>query len=58
MQTINQLIRREMKENPDVSLVLEIAARARETEARELPREIFASLEVTAAPAYHQCAIS
>ena len=57
MQSIKQLIRQEIRENPEVLLVLEIATRAREIEARELPQEISALHEVTAAPAYQQCAI-
>lgn len=51
MLTADQLIQREMKENPEVSLILEIAARAREVETREPPQEIRVSTEAIAIPA-------
>jgi hypothetical protein len=43
-----QLIDKALSENPDILVVLEIAARARETEAKEPPREIGVSTEVAA----------
>lgn len=49
-----QMVEKVLKENPDVRLVLEIAARAREAEARELPQEIGASTEVAAIPCHPQ----
>jgi len=52
-----EMIEKALKENPDVCLVLDIAARARETEARELPREINAATEVVAIPTNPQCAV-
>lgn len=52
-----EMIEKALKENPDVWLVLDIAARARETEARELPREIGAATEVVAIPTNPQCAM-
>jgi hypothetical protein len=42
------VINEALKEHPDVQLVLAVAARARETEARELPREIGVATEVAA----------
>lgn len=52
-----EMIEKAVKENPDVRLVLDIAARARDTEARELPREIGAATEVVAIPVNPQCAV-
>lgn len=52
-----EMIEKALKENPDVRLVLDIAARARETESRELPREIGAATEVVAIPTNPQCAV-
>ena len=45
-----QLIDMAFKENPEILVVLEIARRARETEDRELPREIVGSTEVAVIP--------
>jgi hypothetical protein len=53
-----EMIEKGLKENPEVRLVLDIAARARETEARELPREIVASTEVVAIPFNPQIPVS
>ena len=52
-----EMIEKALKENPDVWLVLDIAARAREKEARELPREINAATEVVAIPNNPQCPV-
>lgn len=52
-----EVIERAVKENPDVQLVLDLATRARETEARELPREIGVATEVVAIPTNSQCAV-
>jgi len=52
-----EMIEKALKENPDVRLVLDIAARARELEAKELPREIGVATEVTAIPTNPQCAV-
>ena len=52
-----QLVQEELDKNPDVRLVLEIATRARETEAKEPPRELGASTEVVAIPTNPQCAV-
>lgn len=52
-----EMIEKALKENPDVRLVLDIAVRARETEAKELPREIGVSTEVVAIPTHLQCAM-
>jgi hypothetical protein len=53
----NQAIKKAFNENPDVRMVLDIATRARETETRELPREIGAATEVVATPTNPQCAV-
>jgi hypothetical protein len=42
------LINEAVKDNPDVLRVLAIAARAREVEAREVPREIRVATEAAA----------
>jgi hypothetical protein len=52
-----KLVQKVLDENPEVRLVLDIAARARETEARELPREIGTSTEVVAIPINSQAAV-
>jgi len=54
---VNQTIEKALNENPDVQVVLDIAARARETEARELPREIVGATEVVAIPTNPQCIV-
>jgi len=43
--------------NPEIRLILEIATRARDTEARELPREIRSSTDAVATPFNSQAAI-
>ncbi len=53
----NQTIKKALNENPDVRLVLEVAARARDAEAKEPPREIGAATEVAAIPTHPQCAV-
>ncbi|HEY6420764.1 MAG TPA: hypothetical protein VIX59_17355 [Candidatus Binataceae bacterium] len=57
MQSANHLLQQGLKDNPEVAMVLEIAARAREVEARELPKDIGFSTEVTATPAKSQAAV-
>jgi hypothetical protein len=57
MKNIEQIINDGLKENPDVRLVLEIAARAREIEARETPRELWTSTEVATTPTNPQTAV-
>lgn len=54
---VAEVIEKAKKENPDVRLVLDLATRARETEARELPREIGVATEVVAIPTNSQCAV-
>jgi hypothetical protein len=53
-----QIIKKAMKENPDIRLVLEISARARDMESKELPREMGASTEVVAIPCNPQTPVS
>lgn len=45
-----ELIQDALSDNPELRVVLEIAARARAAEARELPREIGMATEVVAIP--------
>lgn len=52
-----QLIDKALKENPEVLVVLDIAARARQTENRELPREIGVSTDVAVIPTDSQRAV-
>lgn len=53
----SKIVQKAMNDNPEVQLVLEIANRARDAEARELPREVGAATEVVALPINPQCAI-
>jgi hypothetical protein len=53
-----EMVDKALKDNPEVRLVLEIAARARETESREFPREISGSTEVAAIPCNPQIPVS
>ena len=45
-----QLVRKAVKDNPEVCLVLEIAARAREVEGREPVKELGATTSIGANP--------
>jgi hypothetical protein len=56
-QIVEQTIEKALHENPDIRVVLEIAARAREIEARELPRELGTATDVVAIPNNSQCAL-
>jgi hypothetical protein len=53
----DQIIQDALDKNPDVRLVLEIAARARDMEAKEPPREIGVATEVAAIPTNPQCGV-
>ncbi len=59
MSTLNtaEMIEKTLKENPEVRLILDIAARARETEGREPPREIGTATGVVAIPSNAQRAV-
>jgi hypothetical protein len=46
-----------LKQNPEVLLVLEIAKRARASEAAEPPREIGSTTDVVALPTNSQCPV-
>ena len=52
-----EIIQRVIEENPDVRTVLQIAAIARETEARDLPRDLSVAAEVVSIPNNPQCAV-
>jgi hypothetical protein len=52
-----KIVQQTMDDNPEVQLVLEIAARARDTESRELPQDVGAATEVVALPINPQCAV-
>jgi hypothetical protein len=49
-----QIIQDAIETNPEIRLVLEIASRARDTEAREQPRELGSATEVVAIPTHTQ----
>jgi hypothetical protein len=48
MPTVDQLMDKGLRENPEVALVLEIAERARAAGELDPPQEIYVSSEVTA----------
>jgi hypothetical protein len=48
------ILKKAINDNPEIAVVLEIAARAREVEERTPPQEIRASTEVAALPAHTQ----
>lgn len=52
-----KIIARAVRENPDVALVLEISARAREAEQRELPVDFRPATDVAANPVAAQGAV-
>ena len=54
----NERIQQAIDENPEIRLVLEIAARARETEGRTPAAEITSSTDVVALPNHRQCSFS
>jgi hypothetical protein len=51
---IERIIQDAVDANPEIRLILEIAARARDTEAREQPRELSSATEVAAIPIHTQ----
>jgi hypothetical protein len=51
----NRIIENALKNNDEIRLVLEIAARARENEGRTPPMELTPSSEVAALPNQRQC---
>lgn len=56
--TAAEMVDAVLRENPDVQLVLEIAARAREKEERETTQDIHSLTEVAVAiPTSCQCAV-
>ena len=54
MSNADKLIKTNLKEHPEIALVLEIASRSRFVEALELPRDLNVSTEVAAIPTYTQ----
>ncbi len=49
-----QIIQNALDKNPEMRLVLEIAARAREVESRELPRDIGLATDIAVVPTNSQ----
>lgn len=52
-----EIVNQAIKENPEIRVVLEIAARARETESNTPPTDLTPSNEVTALPNNRQLAV-
>jgi len=52
-----KIVQKAIKANPDIQLVLDIAARAREAEARTPPAELRPTTEVVALPTNPQCIV-
>ncbi|HLX84407.1 MAG TPA: hypothetical protein VKR59_10955 [Terriglobales bacterium] len=52
-----KIVQEALKVNPEMQLVLDIAARARATEAQAAPAELRASTDVVAIPSKSQCAV-
>jgi hypothetical protein len=50
----DKMLEKSLKEHPEIAVVLEIAVRAREIDAMELPRDFSVSTEVAAIPTYAQ----
>jgi hypothetical protein len=56
--TVAEMVDTVLRENPDVQLVLEIAARAQERSEMEAARDVYSLTEVSAAiPTSSQCAV-
>jgi hypothetical protein len=53
----DEMIQKLLNENPEIGTVLRIAALARDTEARELPREMVVATEVVSIPTNPQCIV-
>ncbi len=51
-------VKKAIADNPEIRIVLEIAGRAREAEAKELPRELSVTTEVAALPTNQQRALN
>jgi hypothetical protein len=52
-----QIVQEALKQNPEIRIVLDIAARAREAEATAPPEDLTPSNEVTALPNNRQLAV-
>ena len=52
-----QVIKNALEENPDIRLVLEIAARARDAESKEPPQNIGIATDIVAIPTNSQCLV-
>ncbi len=52
-----QIIKSAIEQNPDIRIVLEIAARARESESKEIPVNIGIANDIAAIPANSQCLV-
>ena len=53
-----KIITSALKKNPDIQLVLDIAARARDAESRELPVSIGMATEIVSVPVSSACLAS
>jgi len=52
-----QMVQHAMRDNPEIQIVLEIAARARDAEAMASPQQLGTATEVVAIPTSSQCAV-
>jgi hypothetical protein len=52
-----KIVKNALDKNPDMRLVLEIAARARETESKEAPRNIGMATDVVSIPVNSACLV-
>lgn len=52
--SVGETIQKAIDDNPEILIVLDIAARARNAESREQPRELGSATEVVAIPTHTQ----
>ena len=52
-----QVIKNALDDNPEIRLVLEIAARARDLESRKPPRNIGVTTDIVVTPTNSQCLV-
>jgi hypothetical protein len=56
--SVPKKIKKAIEDNPEIRVVLGIAQRAREAEAKELPRELSVTTGVVALPTNQQLAVN
>jgi hypothetical protein len=55
--SVEKLIKNALDKNPEIRLVLDIAARARDAESKEPPRNIGVATDIVAIPTNSQCLV-